>query len=68
MDEQKLNAFMMTCMELLLEANKRGTSQVEIEFDPAKVFGIPSDKGKFMVVISAGESAEQLKAALAVKH
>lgn len=65
MNEAKLKAFMLSCMELLLEANKHGNSSVEIECDPAKVFGINASAGKFMVVISAGQSAEKLKAALA---
>jgi len=51
-------------MEILMDAGKQGHSQVEIEFDPAKVLGIGSDKGKFIVVIAAGESMDKLKAAL----
>lgn len=65
MEDHKLKAFMLSCMELLLEANKHGNSCVEIECDPAKTFGLNTSNGKFMVVISAGQSAEKLKAAIA---
>ncbi len=67
MNEEQLKAFMLPCMTLLLEANKRGNSRVEIDFNPAKSFGVKMPGGQFRVVIAAGESMNDMDSADALK-
>lgn len=59
--ERKLQAVMLASMDMLIETER---TLIELEFDPAKVFGLDTDAGKFMVVIAAGDELHKLKAAL----
>lgn len=70
MTQEELKTLTMVAMKLMLEAAERGGSMAEIEIDPRKVMGFPTQHadgaGKILIAVAGGPSIQKLQTALAL--